>query len=201
LSLRILKPLSGIAPASNATDTTTAWVNGSNYPLGQRVQVNGTGYSGTQFGLDPGGIYQCLVAGVSSQSPHLDPTRWGFVSYPNAWKMFDTLNNTQTVFANQISVTLVNSQVINTLALFNLDASSVQVTLTNYSGGGVVMNTTYSLQSSPVLANWYNYFFDPIVNKTELLVTLPSYRTTILNVKINQTGNAKCGTMIVGYAS
>jgi hypothetical protein len=60
------------------------------------------------------------------------------------------------------------------------------------------MDKVYSLRRPPLLANYYNYFFDDIQNSTELLVRLPLYRNGVLEVTISGTGTIKCGRMVVG---
>ena len=194
MSMKVVSPLTitDSNMTSNISEPDTgevAWNAVTSYAVGQQAFVAGV-YA----------IYQRLIAGTTATSPELDATNWVYVSPSNRWKMFDTVNTSQSSKATQIDVSIIPATIVNTLALFNLDASSVQVTVTDpvYS---TVMDTTFSLQSPPKLALWYNYFFDDITTKKDLVVEIPSYRNATVRARINKTGTVKCGTLVLGKAN
>jgi hypothetical protein len=113
--------------------------------------------------------------------------------------MFDTINSSQSTRAGGIDVTVTPAAVVNSLALLNISAQSVRVRMTD-PVDGVVYDQTFTLQAAPLLANWWNYFFDPIENKTDLFVSLPSYGSASIRVEINHSGTAACGAMLIGSA-
>ena len=92
------------------------------------------------------------------------------------------------------------------MALFNLDGALVNVTMLD--GATEVPNEDYSLVSTDGIADWFSYFFEPIVRKTELLVTgLPNTLDPSLTATVTDTDNvsmrrfrARTGALCQGYA-
>lgn len=150
-------------------------------------------------------IYQCAVAGSSTISPELDPTRWTVVGPTNRWAMFDGQVSTTTSAANSISVTLTPGR-FNSLGLLNINASAVTVTLTV--DAVTVYEKTADLDSGTKVGNWYEYFYEPIYQQDTLLLTdlvdaalldLPAYANGVLTVTLTRTGSTvSCGALIVG---
>jgi hypothetical protein len=164
------------------------WVVGTTYALGARVIVSAD--------LT---LYESLQAGNVGKAPATNPTWWVKVSAANRYRMFDTINSSQSTRAGLIDVTVTPSSVVNSLALLNIAAQSVRVRMTD-PVDGVVYDQTFVLQAPPLLANWWNYFFDPITNKTDFFVSLPSYGSASIRVEIVNAATAACGAMLIGSA-
>lgn len=167
-----------------------SWASGS-YVVGNRATYE------TTAGIHD--IYECVVAISGNKPPPQYPVEWIYVSRVNAHKMFDNSNTSQTAYPLLIDVTVTPNTTVNTLALFNLGAQSVEVTVDDPTDG-IVYNETFSIQSPPSVSTWYNYFFDDITYKKDLIVSLPSYRSADIRIEINDPVTAKCGAMILGKA-
>lgn len=192
-ALKVIPPLpitDSRLTSSNVAETDyAAWSAATTYAIGNRVLVT-TGVHK---------IYESLQASNLNKDPTTNPTWWIEVSPTNRWKMFDTSNSTQTTNSNSIVVTITPGKVINAVALLNVDGTSVRVKVTDPTDG-VVYDNTVSLNYNGTINNWYNYFFDPIMRKKNVILTdLPAYGTAPIEITITYTGNtAKCGVCVLG---
>lgn len=192
-ALKVIPPLpitdSNLTSSNVAETDYAAWSAATTYAIGNRVLVT-TGVHK---------IYESLQASNLNKDPTTNPTWWIEVSPTNRWKMFDTSNSTQTTNSNSIVVTITPGKVINAVALLNVDGTSVRVKVTDPTDG-VVYDNTVSLNYNGTINNWYNYFFDPIMRKKNVILTdLPAYGTAPIEITITYTGNtAKCGVCVLG---
>lgn len=185
----------GHTPADSPTwwesvsTTYQVWASGTTYALGDRA-INTTTHK----------IYVSIQAGNLNHDPVADtalatPLWWKVVSATAKWQMFDGLAGAQTEHAGSITVELAPGR-INSVALINLDADSVTVELKD--GANTIYSKTVSLQLENVFS-WYDYFFEPIVRKTDISFTdLPVYGTAHLFVTITAGGTARCGELVAG---
>lgn len=164
------------------------WVSGS-YVVGDRATYE------TTTGIHD--IYECVVAISGNKPPPLWPVEWVYVSRINAHRMYDLSNTTQTSYPLTIDVTITPNTITNTIALFNIQAQTVQVTVDD-PVAGVVYDETFNIQSASIKSSWYYYLFGGITYKKDLIVSIPSYRAASIRVQINHTGIAKCGSLIIG---
>ena len=194
-ALKVIPPLSitdSNLTSSNVPETDYgAWSSGTTYVIGDRVILTSTHK-----------VYESLQNSNLNKNPATDtsnPPYWIEVSPTNRWKMFDTSNSTQTINANSIVVTITPGKVINAVALLNVDGTSIRVKVTDPTDG-VVYDNTVSLNYNGNINNWYNYFFDPIMRKKNVVLTdLPAYGTAAVEITITYTGNtAKCGVCVLG---
>lgn len=171
-----------------AADDASEWSSTTTYNQGDQVVVLGT----TQR------LYEALQSSTDSFPPD-NPTDWNDLGAINRWKMFDGGTNTQTVNADTIEITLEPSGIINALSLFNIEAASARVVMTD-DQEGVVFDKTYNLVDNSGVDSWYAYFFEPIL-LSELLadLTLPAYGSPQIDITLTNTGsNAKCGLTVIG---
>ena len=166
-----------------------AWAGGTTYADEDRVIVT-TGYHK---------IYESQQAANTGNDPTTDDgTWWVEVSSTNRWKMFNAIVQEQTVQASEINTVLQSTTVVNSVALINLDATTVQITVTD-SVEGLVYDETYTMTSYSGIQDWYAYFFEPIIRDTQLAVTdLPPYANADIGVTISSSGDAKCGALVIG---
>jgi hypothetical protein len=166
-----------------------AWAGGTTYADEDRVIVT-TGYHK---------IYESQQAANTGNDPTTDDgTWWVEVSSTNRWKMFNAIVQEQTVQASEINTVLQSSTVVNSVALINLDATTVQITVTD-SVEGLVYDETYTMTSYSGIQDWYAYFFEPIIRDTQLAITdLPPYANADIGVTISSSGDAKCGALVIG---
>lgn len=126
-------------------------------------------------------------------------TKWVKISDTNRWKMFDQKTTSQTFNTDSIEVTLLGINTMDAIALLNVDCTSVDVEVTN-AESTAIYNDSISMVSVENVYDWYTYFFAPIIRKKDLvLLDIPPYAETIVNLSINYTGSiAKCGTCLIG---
>ena len=143
--------------------------------------------------------YESLVAGNLGNAL-TDETRWLDLGATNRFAMFDDVNGTQTSLTSDVDVTIACAGRVDTLALLNLDATSVQVTMT--AAGATVSDRTISLVETAYTTDWYSYFTEDVTYKDELVLTdLPAYSGASLRVQINKGGGTRaCGAMVLGLA-
>jgi len=167
-----------------------AWSSATAYTVGTRVILVSTHK-----------IYECLVANTNF-SPDVNLTgttpKWLEVSATNKWLMFDSGWGTQTVIATPLTVVLTPSQIFNALALMNVDATSITVNMTVL--GVNVYSKTESMVTGIDIIDWYGYFFDPIMNKTDIIFQdIPPYSNSVITISIiNASSTAKCGNCVIG---
>lgn len=164
-----------------------AYSSGTTYAALDRVQDN-TNHL----------IYESLV-GSNIGNALTDATKWVQVSMTNRWKMFDTSMTSQTTRPDSIVVDLVSTQRVDSLALMDISAASVTITITD-GVDGVVYNQTHDMVSDSGIGDWWSYFYEPIIRKSDLLVMdLPSYVAASIDIVIEDAGaDVTCGTCVIG---
>ena len=170
------------------------WLATTNYTLGTRV-IRPTTHT----------IYENVLAGVNAGLPEATPTRWLAIGPTNRWAMFDEKVGTVTTAADSMTIVLTPGR-INSLALLGLSASTVTVTLV--AGGDTVYSASTDLITKTNVGNWYEYFYEPIYESSELVITnlidaalldVPAYGDGVLTITISRPGGTvACGMLVVG---
>lgn len=186
----VMLATTGALPTGLAAGTTYYVRNPTtdNYELAEVAGGNSINTTGSQ-------------SGTHSVNRSLDdPAQWLDLGPTNRWGMFDSEYGTITTNADTIEVTIVPDGRLTGLALFNLNAASVQVTMTD-AIDGVVFDESFSLVDNSNVANIYDYLFAPLIRKTKLKVEdLPPYVGADIDVVIDNTGGtAQCGNLVPGY--
>ena len=177
--------------SSNIAETDyAAWAVGTTYALAERVIVVGTNIHK---------IYESLQAGNLGHDPATSPAWWIEVSNTNRWKMFDQSVQLQSSNPTTIDVSIKPTQRVDSVALLNISAYSVQIKMTDATDG-LVYNTTTILASDSGINNWYSYFYEPVVRMTDFVANdLPPYSNATIEVILTETGGtAYCGGFMVG---
>lgn len=118
----------------------------------------------------------------------------------NQWRMFDGVIGQRTVNAGLIDVTLSElPKVINAISLFGLTGKALHVTVTDPIDG-VVYETEIALQDNSAVTDWYNYFFEAIIQREDVtLIDLPNYKNAEINLVIDSgDSDATCGEVVLG---
>lgn len=144
-------------------------------------------------------IYESLQASNTGHAPSTSVTWWLEVGATNRWKMFDDSITAQTSNPDEITVAVLPASRIDSLALLNVDATTVQVTMTDPLEG-VVYDKSFSLSDTSGISDWYAYFFEPIERKYDLIVTgLPQYPNAELTISLANEGHTVlCGECVIG---
>lgn len=174
---------------TNATEDADEWDIGTTYDALDVVQV-----------ADAKRLYESQVGSNTGNDPTTDDgTNWIDIGPTNPWAMFDELSETQTERALNIEVEIDAPGRIDTLAFFNLDGVTLGVRFDD-AVEGTVYDETIDLISYENVDDFYDYFFAPILRKTDIeLSGLPPYSNAVITVDINYPENvAKCGKLVAG---
>lgn len=179
--------------SSNVADPNyPAYAAGTTYNLNDYVSVTGTNIHQ---------VYQSLVASNVGNTPPTSPTKWVSIGATNRWLMFDGSVTSQTSNANSIVCTFATVGRIDSVALLNISAGSVTITMTDATDG-VVYNKTYSLISTAGIVDSYTYSFEPVVRVSDFAITdMPPYSNTTITVTLTDTGSTVlCGACVLGQS-
>lgn len=144
----------------------------------------GTNYGANDVVTDPAThrLFKSVQPGNLGHA--LDDPLWWFDNGPsNRWAMFDQKTGTVTTRAREVAVDIDVTGRIDAIGLLNLSAAAVNVTMSD--GAGEVYNEDFSLVSTAGIADWWSYFFEPIVRKTDLVIEdLPNVANPTLSVSL-----------------
>lgn len=175
--------------ASNVPETDApAWSAGS-YTAGQQVIFNHR-------------VYEALS--TTTAQPDVGavavPPSWIDLGADNRYRMFDVIVGSLTERTGTIEVTIRPGVLVNALAFFGLVGGTLNVVVTD-PVDGEVYNRTEILQDNSGIVDWYAYFFDPIIQRTDLvLLDLPSYGSADIEITVDAgAGPAACGEAVIGY--
>lgn len=197
--MKIIRPVTitdSIFQSSTVPEADQAeWLSGATYHANDLVMVTTTA-NGAATATHK--IYKS-VGSQSGNDPTVDTgTNWTEVSSTNRWKMFDAVVQDQTVNATSINTVLQSPTVVNSMAFLNVDANTIQVTVTD-SVEGLVYDVTFNLTSYSGIQDWYSYFFEPVIRKDQVAITdLPPYANASIDVTITANTTAKIGALVMG---
>ncbi|MDT4808561.1 hypothetical protein FQZ97_414240 [compost metagenome] len=144
-------------------------------------------------------IFEALRA-HSNVSPQAatDPPTWLDLGATNRWRMFDDGVASRTAQAGSVEVVIRPGAVVNAVALFGLAGVRVSVQMTDPLEGRVFARDI-SLVNAGV-RNWYDYFFEPITRREDLVVLgMPAYGTAEVRVIVQGgPGLAAIGSLVLG---
>ena len=183
--------------------TTDAILTSSNIPEDEYpAWVSGTSYTALDKVIYEHKIYERIVTGAGTTTPDLDQINWLDSGYTNRYRMFDNIISSVSSRTGGIEFTLTPNQVINGIALLNVNASTVRVVM-NDSIEGVVYDRTKELRSSSNVIDYYSYFFAPLINLGDLDVAifldLPNKPTATITVYVSAgSGLVEVGEVVYG---
>lgn len=172
--------------ASSVPDTPGAYNAATTYAKGDRVQNPGTHRE-----------FESLQANNTGHQLY-DAAWWLETGPTNRWAMFDQTNGTQTVAGEELVVDLLIGSRVNAIALINVEAGAVQIT--GQVNDQIVYDRTYPMTATAGIDNWFDYFFEPIERRPDLIVTdLPTYSNMAVRVRVTRPGGmVKVGTLVIG---
>lgn len=186
--------------------TTDAILTSSNIPEDEHpVWVSGTSYTALDKVIHEHKIYERIVTGSGDTTPDLDQINWLDDGYTNHYRMFDNIISSVSSRTGGIEFTLTPNQVINGIALLNVNASTVRVVM-NDPIEGVVYDRTKELRSSSNVIDYYSYFFAPLINlgdlDTAIFLDLPNKPTATITVYVSSgVGLVEVGEVVYGVQS
>ena len=183
--------------------TTDAILTSSNIPEDEYpAWVSGTSYTALDKVIYEHKIYERIVTGVGTITPDLDQINWLDSGYTNRYRMFDNIMSSVSSQMGGIEFTLTPHQIVNGIALLNVNASTVRVVM-NDPIDGVVYDRTKELRSSSNVIDYYSYFFAPLINlgdlDTAIFLDLPNKPTATITVYVSAgSGLVEVGEVVYG---
>ena len=194
--MKLIRPITltdSILTSSNVPENDySQWNSGTTYSVGDKV-ISTTTHR----------VYEALIGstGVDPTGAATDPATWLDLGATNRWKAFDQKIGDKVSNLDTIEYEFTPTSTLDSLAIFNISALSVNVTSTT-TGGDVVYNKTVSLIDTSGVLDWYTYFFEPPQDlSTEAqFLDIPPYLGATIKVTItNVTGtNAEVGQIVFG---
>lgn len=170
-----------------AEDEHPAWLSGTSYNVNTRVIYQHK-------------IYERVIAGAGATTPDLDQVNWLYISYTNRYRMFDNIIYSTSEKVGGIHFTLTPNQSVDSLAILNVNASSVRVVITD-PALGVLYDKTIDLASVSEVTDYYTYFYSPLVARlnTAVFTDLPIAPTATIDVYISSgTSSVSVGEVVYG---
>lgn len=126
---------------------------------------------------------------------------WMEVSATNLWKSFDAKIGSQTINSDLIILKGSPGEVADSMAMMNVEAADITV-LGIDPVAGTVYDRTFEMILTTNVIDGYTYCFEPIIRKTDLVVTdLPPYPSIEYTVTIDFQGeDAKIGEFVIGLS-
>ena len=187
--MRIIRPTtmtSAMLTACNVPEAEySVWVYNTTYTIGNRVIYNHV-------------IYESLVSSNYNYHPDTQPTKWLSLGATNQWKMFDSVVGTRTTNPGSITFT-VTPGLIDSIAFLDMEASTINVVMTDPTEG-VVYTETVDLVDQSVIIDAYTYFFEPVIAKdATILLGIPAYQNASISIEITNLDLAvEIGTVAFG---
>lgn len=185
--------------------TTDTILTSSNIPEDEYpAWVSGTSYTALGKVIYQHKIYERIVTGSGTTPPDLDQVNWLDSGYTNRYRMFDNTLSSVSSRTGGIEFTLIPNQIINGIALLNVNASTVRVVM-NDPVEGVVYDNTKELRSSSNVNDYFSYFFAPLLSEnleTAIFLDLPSKPTATITVYVSSgSGLVEVGEVVYGIQS
>lgn len=172
--------------SANFTEDEIEWTVGATFLNGEVIRwghylYKYTGVSGTN----------------STNNPTIDTLQWEYYRASNYYSMIGGNTKDQTINADTIDVTIDLNR-YDTISLLNMDAESVELTITDNITSDILLNTMYDLTYREV-TNYTQFFFAPFKYRRRIYIPIPFYSQARARIEINKIGGvAKCGRLIVG---
>lgn len=128
-----------------------------------------------------------------------DATEWTLLGASNKWGAFDGATGALTTWEGSVQFELTAAGRVDTLCLFNLSASSVNVT---YEVDAVeVHNEDYNLTSSDGIDGMWSWFLEPIKRRTDLAIEdLPIDLGPVVTITVTGGGDVSVGEIVAGQS-
>lgn len=170
-------------------DATAAWAAGT-YSVGAEVHLASTHR-----------VYKCALAGSSTISPELDPTRWVDMRATNRWAAFDFYHNTKSSATTDLYFEFnTGGFYIDSAAIFKPICASIKIEVFNELSALIYSQTYPSLRDS---IDYFDYFFGRLVYRDSVTDTGLPYG---INYKIKVTfigsggSTRSVGTICIGQS-
>lgn len=180
------------------TVMTPAMLTGSDAGEVEAVWSAATTYALNDVRVHETGRYKSIQAGNLNKPPSTSPTWWVRLGPSNGWAMFDDQVSTETHATESLEV-VVNTGIIDTVAILGVNAQLAHVTVRDGPGGDVVYQQSQSMAGEEVMS-WYEYFFnDPTVRRSQAVFTgVPPFGSSELTVELTAAAGLSIGSLVFG---
>lgn len=186
--MKVISPItisdSNFIDSSVPEDDAVAWDAATNYALADSVMADHV-------------VYVCIQSPNTAHPPATSPLYWSVSGPTNRWAMLDSEISTATTATDEIELTV---KAVNPggLALINVTGNSVRAVVRSSLDGDVVYDQTTPLDGT-LIADWYQYFFEPFALATEaVFLDLPPYPDAHITITIAGDGQVSCGHVSIG---
>lgn len=173
------------------------------------VYDSGTSYSTGDRVIMTTGYHRIYESKKDVNQGHTPPENlqgddpwWKDIGATNAWKLFDGKSRAATVQSSPLTASVTPGRLFNSMAILNMDATEVNVTVTHPVEGIVYQHDIDMVDNSGILS-YYDWFFTEPVRKTNVvLLDLPAYSDATVSIEVtNATGDVRIGEWILGAQS
>lgn len=128
-----------------------------------------------------------------------DPPTWIDFAPTNKYAMFDSVNGTVSTDSTALDVDITPGEVANSVSGFNITGASTVTVIMDDPADGEVYNTVIDMVDNSDIFDYWEYFFEPIINKTEFsLLGLPAYNQATLSINFAGDADISVGTLVIG---
>lgn len=185
--MRIVRPyaVQDADLTTNATESASAWSGIPTYSIGNQVLYSRY-------------VYEAVRENFNKQ-PDTSPDDWLQLRPSNVWAMFDDRTGTQTTRTSPLEVSVDTDGYVDTLGLLNITGNQLVVTVND--GINPIFTETINLFNEDAITDYYEYFFEPIIPLTDIVVSLPPdvYAPTV-SIELIGTGTVAVGQMVLGQS-
>jgi hypothetical protein len=129
----------------------------------------------------------------------LDPPSWLDLGVVNPLRMFDGKLDNVTVANSPLTINITPDQIVNGIAIFNIDATTVQITMTDPIDGLVYDSGEIDLIDSGIITGWYEFFFAQRLQKFDLVkVDIPTYPNATITITALDENEITIGEIVAG---
>lgn len=185
---RVIRPMTMTPATIDFTnvpeDDYVPWVPGT-YPVDTWVRHNNH-------------IWQALRE--TDKEPSVEnPNDWNDGGFVNRYLMIDGKVGTQTVNKGGIVVEITAHEFIDSIALLNIFANSIKVTVTDPQDGVIYYREMQTYDAG--VKNWWQYFFKKIVRRSDAVFDdIPLYAGVLIRIEliVPEDVEARLGELIIG---
>ena len=129
----------------------------------------------------------------------LDPPTWLDLGVVNPLRMFDGKLDSLTASTSPLVVEITPNVIVNGIAIFNINATTVQITMNAPTDGLVYDSGVIDLVDSGTITGWYEFFFGQRLQKFDLVKTdLPTYPSATITINAIGGDDITVGEIVVG---
>lgn len=161
-----------LAGTSLSEDPTTAWASGT-FALNDERHVVATHR-----------VYKCAIAGSSTVSPELDPSRWVDMRPTNLWAPFDIYTNTAATDTADITY-VIGARFVNSIMLRGVVGKQVTLSIKDAPGGSTIYPAKVFLLQQSSTGYWdYAYGYRQKKISTINIFNLPMRSNAEITITI-----------------